>query len=93
MPFYFFQWDDENEAHLAEHGVSIDEFAKSSVIPTASTPAALPGVPSHLGTRPQGSTWRACTSCWMSRRSTPSRLLNRRIERCHDARRNTFDAS
>ena len=28
MPFYTFVWDDENEAHLAEHGVSIDEFAE-----------------------------------------------------------------
>lgn len=28
MPFYTFAWDDENEAHLAEHDVSIDEFAE-----------------------------------------------------------------
>ena len=28
MPFYTFVWDDENEAHLAEHGVSIEEFAE-----------------------------------------------------------------
>jgi uncharacterized DUF497 family protein len=26
MPFFFFVWDDENERHLAEHGVSRDEF-------------------------------------------------------------------
>ena len=28
MPFYTFVWDDENEAHLAEHDVSADEFAE-----------------------------------------------------------------
>ncbi|MDA1054104.1 MAG: hypothetical protein O3C40_26955 [Planctomycetota bacterium] len=28
MPYYFFLWDDENEAHLEEHGVSIEEFAE-----------------------------------------------------------------
>jgi uncharacterized DUF497 family protein len=26
MPFYFFIWDEENERHLAEHGVSRAEF-------------------------------------------------------------------
>jgi uncharacterized DUF497 family protein len=28
MPFFFFVWDDENERHLAEHGVTADEFAE-----------------------------------------------------------------
>jgi uncharacterized DUF497 family protein len=28
VPFYFFVWDDENEGHLAEHGVTIEEFAE-----------------------------------------------------------------
>jgi site-specific DNA recombinase len=28
MPFFLFQWDGENEAHLAEHGVTRDEFAE-----------------------------------------------------------------
>ena len=27
MPYFFFVWDGENEKHLAEHGVSVDEFA------------------------------------------------------------------
>ena len=26
MPFYLYQWTGENEAHLAEHGVTPDEF-------------------------------------------------------------------
>jgi len=26
MPFYFFIWDEENERHLSEHGVSPAEF-------------------------------------------------------------------
>jgi uncharacterized DUF497 family protein len=28
MPFLLFQWDGENEDHLAEHGVTRDEFAE-----------------------------------------------------------------
>jgi len=28
MPYYLFIWDDENEAHLDEHGVSPEEFAE-----------------------------------------------------------------
>ena len=28
MPFFLFVWDDENEEHLAEHGVSVDEFVQ-----------------------------------------------------------------
>lgn len=28
MPFYSIVWDEENEAHLAEHDVRIDEFAE-----------------------------------------------------------------
>lgn len=26
MPFYFFLWNELNEEHLAEHGVTTDEF-------------------------------------------------------------------
>jgi uncharacterized DUF497 family protein len=26
MPFYLFIWDNENEQHLADHGVTRDEF-------------------------------------------------------------------
>jgi uncharacterized DUF497 family protein len=26
MPFFFFIWDEENERHLAEHGITPDEF-------------------------------------------------------------------
>lgn len=26
MPFYLYQWAEENEAHLAEHGVTPEEF-------------------------------------------------------------------
>ena len=28
MPHYFFLWDGENDRHLAEHGVTRDEFAE-----------------------------------------------------------------
>ena len=26
MPYFIFQWTDEIEAHIAQHGVSMDEF-------------------------------------------------------------------
>ena len=26
MPYYFFQWDDETVQHLAEHGVTTEDF-------------------------------------------------------------------
>ena len=26
MPFYFFLWTNENERHVAEHGVTVEEF-------------------------------------------------------------------
>ena len=28
MPYYLFVWDGENEEHLAEHGVTVDEFVE-----------------------------------------------------------------
>jgi uncharacterized DUF497 family protein len=28
MPFYLFVWDGENDEHLAEHGVTPEEFAE-----------------------------------------------------------------
>jgi uncharacterized DUF497 family protein len=28
VPFYLFVWDGENEEHLAEHGVTPEEFAE-----------------------------------------------------------------
>jgi uncharacterized DUF497 family protein len=28
MPFYLFVWDGENEEHLSEHGVTVDEFVE-----------------------------------------------------------------
>ena len=28
MPFYLFVWDDESERHLAEHGVTPEEFSE-----------------------------------------------------------------
>jgi uncharacterized DUF497 family protein len=26
MPYYFFIWDEDNERHIREHGVTMDEF-------------------------------------------------------------------
>lgn len=34
MPFYIFQWTEEALAHIAEHGVSQDEFEEVVTSPT-----------------------------------------------------------
>lgn len=26
MPFFFFVWDDENDQHITEHGITTEEF-------------------------------------------------------------------
>ncbi len=28
MPWYEFVWDDENEEHLAQHGITLEEFVE-----------------------------------------------------------------
>lgn len=33
MPFYFFIWDDENEQHIADHGISPQEFEEVACDP------------------------------------------------------------
>jgi len=40
MPFYFFIWDDENERHLSEHGVTPEEFESVVCDPEASAKVA-----------------------------------------------------
>ena len=64
MPFYTFVWDDENEAHLAEHDVSIDEFAEVVCDPDFVEESRSSGRPIS-GTRPRASTSPVSTNSWM----------------------------
>ena len=49
MPYYFFIWDDENESHLAEHGVTLTSSRKSYAIPIAREKAVLLARPIAFG--------------------------------------------
>ena len=49
MPFYFFAWDDEAEAHLAEHGVSIADFEAILSAPHAEGMSRSSGLPITFG--------------------------------------------
>ncbi len=49
MPFYTFVWDDENEAHLAEHDVSVDELAEVVCDPDFVEESRLSGRPIAFG--------------------------------------------
>ena len=49
VPYYFFVWDDENEAHLDEHGVSIEEFAEVVCNPDRVEASRTSGQPVAFG--------------------------------------------
>jgi len=54
MPYYFFIWTDENAAHLAEHGVSQDEFEAVVCDPEATGISRTTGRPIAFGFTPDG---------------------------------------
>lgn len=54
MPFYFFVWDDENEQHLAEHGVSPDEFEEIVCDPDGESDSRATGRPIAFGETASG---------------------------------------
>jgi uncharacterized DUF497 family protein len=49
VPFYLFIWNDQNEEHLAEHGVTRDEFAEVVCDPDAVGQSRSSGHPIALG--------------------------------------------
>jgi len=49
MPFYFFVWTDENISHLAEHGVTQDEFEAVVCNPVATERSRSTGLPVAFG--------------------------------------------
>ena len=54
MPFYFFVWDDENEQHLAEHGVTPEEFQEVVCDPDSEADSRSTGKPIAFGETASG---------------------------------------
>jgi len=49
MPVYFFIWDDENELHLADHGITPDEFEEVVCDPDSVGESRTTGRPIAFG--------------------------------------------
>jgi len=49
MPYYFFFWADENISHIAENGVTQDEFEAIVCDPVSSVPSRSSGLPVAFG--------------------------------------------
>ena len=49
LPFYFYQWDDENERHLAEHGITAEEFEEVVSDPVETKRSRSSGRPMAFG--------------------------------------------
>ena len=49
MPWYLFQWDSETEGHLAEHGVTPEEFEEVVCNPDAVGESRSTGRPIAFG--------------------------------------------
>ena len=54
MPFYFFQWTEEIIEHLAEHGVSQDEFEAIVCSPDTRSTSRSSGLPIAFGETDDG---------------------------------------
>ena len=54
MPFYFFMWDGENEQHLAEHDISIEEFEEIVSHPDVEDISRRTGRPMAFGMTSSG---------------------------------------
>ena len=54
MPFYFFLWDGENDRHLAEHGVTPEEFEEVVSDPDGVEESDSSGRPIAFGSTSSG---------------------------------------
>ncbi len=54
MPFYFFIWDEVNERHLAEHGVTPEEFEEVVCDPDGVDNSRTTGRPIAFGVTSAG---------------------------------------
>ncbi|GDY09313.1 hypothetical protein LBMAG52_27990 [Planctomycetia bacterium] len=49
VPFYFYQWDNENEQHVAEHGITSEEFEEVVSDPVETQQSQSSGRPMAFG--------------------------------------------
>jgi len=54
MPYYFFLWTDENTSHIAEHGITQDEFEAVVCNPESVDVSRSTGRPIAFGFSPKG---------------------------------------
>jgi len=54
MPYYFFIWTDENIRHLAEHGVTQEEFEAVVCSPESTDVSRSSGLPVAFGYTDEG---------------------------------------
>jgi uncharacterized DUF497 family protein len=63
MPYYFFIWDDDNERHIREHGVTMDEFEEVVCEPGSTGESRATGRPIAFGYTSTGK-YLACVYDW-----------------------------
>ncbi len=56
MAYYEFHWDDETIEHIAEHGVSVDEFERVVMHPESLGESRSTGHPMAIGVGDEGRT-------------------------------------
>lgn len=49
MPYYFFIWHEDNERHIREHGVTMDEFEEVVCYPDGTGESRATGRPIAFG--------------------------------------------
>jgi uncharacterized DUF497 family protein len=54
MPYYEFQWTEEIEAHVNEHGISADDFMHVARNPIKTGYSRSSGLPAAWGYTPEG---------------------------------------
>ena len=69
MPFYFFQWSEEAIQHLAEHGVTQDEFTEVVMEARVIQTSRSTGLPIVLGSTSTGKRL-ACVFEWLDKNET-----------------------
>ena len=54
MPYYEFQWTEENEEHLEEHGITASDFMHVACNPVKTGHSRSSGLPAAWGYTPDG---------------------------------------
>ena len=80
MPWYEFIWDGENEEHLAEHGITPDEFVQVVSNPDCVEISRSSGRPVAFGPTSTGKYLACVYELFDELRSMPLPPLRRRID-------------